>query len=283
MRLLIVNADDFGLTESVSRGILRAHTEGIVTSTSLLVVGAAFDRTAQWLESVPDLGLGVHLALVGGDRPVLSTREIPSLVDRTGRLWGSWRSFLSRALVGQIDPSDVRRELGVQIEKALARGLSITHLDSHQHLHLWPAVRDVVVDLARSHGIPGVRIPRASGKRLSGYGVRWLASSLERVVSAAGLCFTGGFHGFDEAGGLTEAVLDEVLGRIAVDGASTVELCAHPGDRDEPGMKAHAWGYRWGDELAALTRPGLRARIEASGLTLGSYGTLGALRARSVP
>ena len=278
MRLLIVNADDFGLTESVSRGILRAHTEGIVTSTSLLVVGAAFDRTAPWLETVPDLGLGVHLAAAGGDRPVLSAREVPTLVDATGRLCGSWRSFLVRALLGRIDPADLRRELAAQLEKALARKLAITHLDSHQHLHLWPGVRDIVIELARTHGISSVRVPRSSGHRLAGCGVTWLAAGLEREARSAGLSFTRDFHGFDEAGRLTAPVLDEVLERIVAAGSSTVELCAHPGEEDALSVKDHAWGYRWGDELAALTRPGLRARLEARGVTLGSYRTLASAR-----
>ena len=276
-----MTADDFGITESVSRGILRAHAQGIVTSTSLLVVGAAFDRTVHLLGAAPQLGLGVHLALAGGDAPVLTPREVPTLVDSTGKLYGSWRSFLWRLIRGQVDPSDVRRELDAQIAKALSLGLSLTHLDSHQHLHLWPAVREIVIELARARGIPCIRVPRSTGKRLTGFGVSVLASGLEHASQRAGLCYTRGFYGFDEAGRLTAPVLDMTLDRVVASGTSTVELCAHPGERDEWTAKTHPWGYRWADELAALTRPMLGARLEARGVTLGSYRTLASMRSQS--
>ncbi|HEX7094516.1 MAG TPA: ChbG/HpnK family deacetylase, partial [Acidimicrobiales bacterium] len=85
-RLLIVNADDYGLTAAVSAGILRAHRNGIVTSTSVLALAPGFRQSAAWLLDEPSLGVGAHLALVGEDPPLLSAREIPTLVDRRGRL-----------------------------------------------------------------------------------------------------------------------------------------------------------------------------------------------------
>jgi chitin disaccharide deacetylase len=97
MALLIVNADDYGLTEGVSTAILRAHRDGIVTSTSVLAIAPAFDRTSGWLAEAPTLGIGAHLALVGEDPPVLTAREIPTLVDGRGRLAMSWRTFLPKA------------------------------------------------------------------------------------------------------------------------------------------------------------------------------------------
>ncbi|MDP9418579.1 MAG: ChbG/HpnK family deacetylase, partial [Actinomycetota bacterium] len=79
-RLLIVNADDYGLTAGVSRGILRAHREGIVTSTSVLAVAPGFATTVGWLGESPQLDVGAHLAAVGEDPPLLSAAEIPTLV-----------------------------------------------------------------------------------------------------------------------------------------------------------------------------------------------------------
>ncbi|HET7722031.1 MAG TPA: ChbG/HpnK family deacetylase, partial [Acidimicrobiales bacterium] len=94
-RLLIVNADDYGLTEGISRGILHAHREGIVTSTSAMPLGPAYPKVAKWLPDEDVLGVGVHLAAVGEDPPLLSAREVPSLVDRNGRLPTNWRVFLA--------------------------------------------------------------------------------------------------------------------------------------------------------------------------------------------
>src|SRR4051812_5129885 len=81
-RLLIVNADDYGLTPGVSRAIVDGHRDGIVTSTSVIALGPAFAATRPWLDEVPALGTGAHLAAVGEDPPLLSAREIPTLVDR---------------------------------------------------------------------------------------------------------------------------------------------------------------------------------------------------------
>jgi predicted glycoside hydrolase/deacetylase ChbG (UPF0249 family) len=159
-RLLIVNADDYGLTEGVCRAILRGHREGIVTSTSALVIGPAFDRCAPWLADAPDLGVGVHLALVGEDPPLLSASEIPTLVDRSGHLPLSWRRFLPRIAARRIDPADVEREMTAQYERAVAAGIRPTHLDTHQHLHLWPGVGDVLTRLALRWGVPAVRVTR---------------------------------------------------------------------------------------------------------------------------
>src|SRR2546421_12667058 len=108
--LLIVNADDYGLTEGISRGILRAHAQGIVTSTSVLAIGPAYPKVCQLLADHPALGVGVHLAAVGEDPPLLSPSEVPTLFDKGGKLYETWTAFLLRAARGRIDPEDVRRE-----------------------------------------------------------------------------------------------------------------------------------------------------------------------------
>jgi predicted glycoside hydrolase/deacetylase ChbG (UPF0249 family) len=160
-RLLIVNADDYGLTVKVSRAILKAHRSGIVTSTSVLTLAPAFDTCAAWLRDVPTLGTGAHLAAVGEDAPLLLSSEIPTLVDRKGRLAASWRQFLPRAATGRVDPDDLRREFGAQMERILAAGLTIDHLDTHQNLHLWPMVSDVVMDLGERHDVKVIRVTRS--------------------------------------------------------------------------------------------------------------------------
>ncbi|HEY9349365.1 MAG TPA: ChbG/HpnK family deacetylase, partial [Acidothermales bacterium] len=108
-RLLVVNADDFGLTDGVSRAVVRGHREGVVTSTSILAVARSFDLAVSLVRDAPTLGLGAHLALVGEDPPLLSAREVPSLVDRTGTFPLSWRTVVRRLALRRVDPDDVRR------------------------------------------------------------------------------------------------------------------------------------------------------------------------------
>lgn len=276
-RLLIVNADDYGLTEGVSRGILRAHREGVVTSTSVLAIAPAFTITAAWLADADGIGVGVHLAAVGEDPPLLSAREVPSLVDGRGRLPLSWRAFLRRAVAGGIDPDDVRREFEAQLARVRDVGLSISHLDTHQHLHLWPSVRDVVLWLARTHGIGAVRVPR-SASVFPGMGVNVLARELARQARAAGLQFPAHAAGLDEAGALDTTRFRRALGRLAAVDAPTVELSAHPGEADDPDRDRYRWAYRWGDELETLTSTWARAAIESSGFLLGTYADLARFR-----
>jgi predicted glycoside hydrolase/deacetylase ChbG (UPF0249 family) len=276
-RLLIVNADDYGLTEGVSRGILRAHREGVVTSTSVLAVAPAFATTARWLADADGIGIGVHFAAVGEDPPLLSAREVPTLVDRRGRLPLSWRTFLRRAAAGRIDPEDLRREFETQLARVRDLGLRITHLDTHQHLHLWPSVRDVVLSLARAHGIGAVRVPR-SARLFPGAGVNYLAAELARRARTAGLQFPAHAAGLDEAGALDTVRFRQALGRLAAADAPSVELSAHPGEEEDPDRDRYRWSYRWGDELEVLTSPSAREAIQSSGFLLGTYADLARFR-----
>src|SRR5262249_40178407 len=200
--LLIVNADDYGLTTGISRAILRAHGAGIVTSTSVLAVGPAFGETAPWLGDAPALGVGVHLAACGEDPPLLEAREIPTLVDARGRLAPSWRGFALALWAGRVDPGDLEREFSAQIARVAALGRPLTHLDTHQHLHLLPRVADVVVRLAQRAGIPALRVPRSGLRRLAGLGVRVLEPGLAARARAAGLRVPGAVAGFGDAGRL---------------------------------------------------------------------------------
>ena len=276
-RLLIVNADDYGLTEQVSRGILRAHREGIVTSTSCLALAPGFATSGKWLLEEERLGVGVHLATVGEDPPLLSAKEVPTLVDRQGRLPTSWRVFLARATAGRIDGADLAREFRAQLDAVRQLGVEVTHLDTHQHLHLWPLVREVVLDLAVEAGIPAVRVPRST-TAFPGAGVNYLAGELARRASARGLVFPGQAAGVDEAGRMVHDRIESALSRLGACGAAACELSAHPGEGDDPDRHRYQWDYRWEDELAALTSPTAKDAVERHGFVLGNYADLAARR-----
>lgn len=272
--LLIVNADDYGLTEGISLGILRGHREGIVTSASVLAIGPAYPKVAGLLADHPDLGIGVHLAAVGEDPPLLSRSEVPTLFDDKGQLYETWSAFLARALRGRIDPDDVRREFTAQLECVQELGLPITHLDAHQHLHLWPSMCTVVLDLACRYGIPAVRVPRFKPTSVSGVGVTVLGWRLARCARRSGLAYPADAVGIEVAGRLDERCLRAVLARLAARGRPAVELTVHPGEDDDPDRVRYRWGYGWGDELRALLGPTARQAVADHGFTLGTYADL---------
>lgn len=272
--LLIVNADDFALTERVSQGIIDAHRRGIVTSTSVLTLTPAFERSVAMLRDVGSIGIGVHLAAVGEDPPLLSAREIPSLVDADGRLWNSWRMFLPRAAAGRIDPDDLRREFAAQIEAVTAAGLTVDHFDTHQNLHMWPMVHDVVVELGEARGVRRLRMTRSRQWGPVGLTVRALARRSERRLSARGWVWPADYTGLDEAGAFGASEMVRALGRLAASGAATTELASHPGLPDDPARDRYRWGYQWAAEHEALCSGSVRAMVDELGFRLGTYADL---------
>jgi predicted glycoside hydrolase/deacetylase ChbG (UPF0249 family) len=270
-RLLVVNADDMGLTPGICRAVRRAHSDGIVTSTSVLAVGTAFEQAAATVREAGDLALGAHLAIVGEDRPLLSAREIPTLVDREGRFPLSYRTVVARGVAGRMDADDVAREFRAQLERVRDIGVPVTHLDTHQHTHLWPAVAAVVVDLARDGGIRCVRLPTSRRRGPLGAGVRLLAGRLRRRLDRAALVTTAAYAGLDEAGQLDGDRFSAALHRLTDGGAATAEINTHPGEAGEPDLARFGWGYAWADELAMLTAPSTRTLVERLGWRLGTF------------
>jgi predicted glycoside hydrolase/deacetylase ChbG (UPF0249 family) len=271
--LLIVNADDFGLTPGLSRAIVDAGARGIVSSTSALANGKALVDAAPALRD-SGLGVGAHLALVGHQGPVLAAREIPTLVDKNGNLASGWRPFLTRAAAGRIDPDDVRREFVAQIEVLESIGLTLTHVDTHQNLHLWPSIGRITVDLAIGHRIGAIRITRSDGWSPIALAVRFFAGRLERRAREAHVRFPDATAGFDEAGRLDLDHIQTALGRFAARGVASAELVCHPSSADDPELASLGWNYRGQDELDALTSADARAVVERSGFRLGTFADL---------
>lgn len=273
---LIVNADDYGLTEGVSRAILRAHADGIVTSTSVLALGPGFATSARWLADHPDLGTGAHLAVVGEDPPLLSAREVPTLVDRRGRLRLSWRQFLPLVAARRIDPDDLRRELTAQMEALVGAGLVIDHLDTHQNLHLWPMVRDVVLDVGEAFGVTVIRVTRSAARSVVGRTVARLAADLEQRLDDRGWRYAAVSTGLDEAGHLDGPAMVAALDRLSQEldglGGGAAELATHPGETDDRDLVRYRWDYAWGAELEALCSPVARDAVAARGFSLVAFG-----------
>jgi predicted glycoside hydrolase/deacetylase ChbG (UPF0249 family) len=268
-RVLIVNADDYGLTPGVSAGILEAHRNGIVTSTSVLAVAPAFEESAPALRSCPDIGIGVHLAAVGEDPPLLPASRVPSLVGKDGRFPATWRAFLLRAR--RVRPSELEAEFSAQIERARSAGFAVDHLDAHQHLHLLPSVREVVLRLARRFAIPAIRVPRAGPRRLAGIGVGLLARGLAREAARVGIVYPEACEGFDDSGAMRAGPLRRALERIASSDAQSAEILVHPGAAADPARERYRWGYDWSGELAALVDPESREAVGRTGFRPGTF------------
>jgi hopanoid biosynthesis associated protein HpnK len=270
---LIVHADDFGLSEAVNRGVLAAHENGIVTSTSIMAGGAAFEHAASLASRCPSLDVGVHLTLTE-QRPVADS--VPSLVDADGRFAPHATRFAARYLRGEIALADVRAELQAQIRRVREHGIAPTHLDGHQHVHVLPGIARVVAELARENGIRAVRVPaerlraymlkdRARAKRVA---EQLAIGALSALAPLAPLRRVDRFVGFYFGGRLNEQNLRTVVVHLPTRG--TAELMCHPGIEDPASPYGH-WGYSWAAETAALTSPGIRALLAERGVRLIGY------------
>jgi predicted glycoside hydrolase/deacetylase ChbG (UPF0249 family) len=270
---LIVHADDFGLSEAVNRGVLAAHENGIVTSTSIMAGGKAFEHAAAIARTCRSLDVGVHLTLTEL-RPVADS--VPSLVDQAGNLAPHATGFAMRYLRGAIALADVRTELAAQIRRAREHGIAPTHLDGHQHVHVLPGIARVVAELARENGIRAVRVPAERPRaymlkdpsRLKRVAEELAIGALGTLSPLAALRRVDRFVGFYFGGRLDEQNLRTVL--MSLPARATVELMCHPG-LDDPASPYGHWGYSWAAETAALSSAGVRALLAERGVRLIGY------------
>lgn len=243
-RRLIVTADDAGLHRGMTEGAIRAHREGIVTACSLVANGRAFDDAVARLRDTPSLEVGVHLSLV-------EERSLTGI-----RAPQKYTSFVPLYLARVIRMADIERELRAQIERVLATGLRVTHVNGHQHLHLLPRVFAVVSRLAREYAIPYVRIVDDHGSASRGLPMRVLSALGRRARNAQTNDRT---IGVADAGHLRD--VPPLLAHVE----GVTELVTHPG----VGVDAYpSWRYAWEDETRALCAPGLRDELVRYGIEL---------------
>lgn len=249
MGRLIINADDFGLTAGVNRAILELHQAGLLTSTTLMAKAAATDQAVEIAHSAPKLGVGCHVVLVDGEPLLSPRRELPHLTDSvSGRFHPTLGAFLKQLFTGRIRSSEIEAEAAAQIALLQSRGLRLTHIDTHKHTHMFPAVLRPVLRAAKAAGIHAIRNPfeprwslratpgapliRSTEVRL----LRLLEPTFRRIVAEEGFVTTDGAIGVLATGTLDLATVTSLLRSLPV---GTWELVSHPGYNDSDLAKAH--------------------------------------------
>jgi chitin disaccharide deacetylase len=287
VRRLIVNADDFGFTPGVNRAIIEAHTRGIVTSATLMANGRAFEDAVRLAKTFPRLSVGCHVVLIDGE-PVLDAERLPSLtVAGSGgaRFRDGLKSFAARALAGRLNSDEIELEASAQIHKLQSAGLTLSHIDTHKHTHLFPQVLQPLLRAARACGVRAVRNPFGPRKPLRSsdllarpslwtrYGevkiLRLLASKFRNTAHQQGMETPDGTFGVVVTGALDEKLF-RAIARIIPEG--TWEFVCHPGYYDDD-LKSAKTRLRQSreTELRVLTMPEARQLLSDQGIALISY------------
>ncbi|MGB6483786.1 MAG: ChbG/HpnK family deacetylase [Candidatus Acidiferrales bacterium] len=284
MKRLIVNADDFGYTRGVNSGVIRGFRDGIITSTTIMANGLAFGDAVEHAKKNPKLGVGCHLALVGG-ACVEAASAIPSLADDEGRLPSSLAILTGKLLAGAVRGDDIARELRAQISKVIRAGIDPTHLDSHKHTHSHPRVMEQVVRLADEFGIRRIRKPFEDADVLlrsafrGGWGslrqsvtalvARTAAPQFEKLARAHGISSPERLWGVAATGRLNRGVILSMIGSMQ---GGVNELMCHPGEYDEELEHSRTRLKRERErELEALMDPAVRTAIDEQGIELIDY------------
>jgi chitin disaccharide deacetylase len=235
-RRLIINADDFGLCESVNKGIVEAHTKGVLTSTTLMANMPHADHAVELAKSTPTLGLGVHLNLTAG-KPLCQDSSIKLILDSQGHFALSpGKLALASLITGKVRTA-IETELASQIQWLIDKGIKPTHLDSHKHIHCFPSIFPIICRLAKHFNIPAIRyageptyvsqLPwpltdRESRKRAS------LVRTMAKINRWQNSAFfkTDAMFGINHVGRINTVFLRAVS---LYNTASTAEVMTHPG------------------------------------------------------
>jgi hopanoid biosynthesis associated protein HpnK len=288
VRRLIVNADDFGFTSGVNRGIVEAHSRGIVTSSTLMANGPAFAEAAQLAKTLPTLSIGCHIVLIDG-QPVLSAEQVPSLTN-DGLFRDGLMTFAARALAGSIDADEITAEATAQIRKIQAAGIPVSHIDTHKHTHLFPKILRPLLRAAAACGIHAVRnpfgprLPLHSSDLMARPGLwarsaqlRFLgrfAGKFREAVDRNGFVTPDGTLGILVTGSLDERLFHAIARSIP---QGTWEFVCHPGYNDSDLQRAETRLRESREtELRVLTLPAARNVLLQEGIQLISYRELGA-------
>jgi hopanoid biosynthesis associated protein HpnK len=284
-RRVIITGDDFGMSVEVNEAVEEAHRRGVLTCASLVVTGDAVDDAIARARRMPELGVGLHLALLHAPA-ALGKEQIAELMDENGRGFGrkAWKIGSKIALFPSVRRQALA-EVRAQFELFRKTGLALDHVDGHKHFHQHPWLLRALIALAPEYGIRAVRLPREQafrswraagqvglGRRLVDVAAHWpLLSVMRRMLRSAGIASNDWFFGKHDGGAVGRSWLLRLIEHLPT-GVSEIGL--HPASRSWPppyGPPAH---WRVTEELAALVDPEVVVACRRPGLRLVKFSDL---------
>jgi chitin disaccharide deacetylase len=275
---IVINSDDLGLHPAVRRAVAYLHSIGALGSATIMANGPDFGPASE----IRGPGIGVHLNILRGP-PLSDVGKIRSLVDDSGLLLGDYTRLFRKYATGRVDRREVRLEWSAQIERVIESGIRPTHLDSEKHIHAWPGLTEIVVELARYYGIAWVRRPieklrpgigpkaalRVMALGLFGLGERKRYAGADRPDAVWGIARQGEALGPEAFAGYLRSLSPA---------PRVVEIVCHPGmPLPEDGPIDTRFGRlrvagQWEPEARRLADPGWKSVFAEFGAVSADYG-----------
>jgi chitin disaccharide deacetylase len=285
VRRLIVNADDFGLTAGVNRGIIEGSRAGIVTSATIMANASAHQEAAALARANSNLHTGCHVVLIDG-QPITSGAQ--SLINGTHKFRSSLKEFARAALGKKLSAGEIQKEAEAQITRIQSAGITVTHVDSHKHTHIFPQVLRPVLRAAKALGVYAVRNPFEPLRAWPlagtlGTPAMWLrcagvmsfqlfAREFYKAIREEGMYTTDGTVGIAATGMLNQKTLSAILTALP---EGTWELVCHPGYSDDDLRAAGTRLLKSREvELEALTSAETKSLLTRQNIQLISYAEL---------
>lgn len=262
---LIITADDFGRHPAINAAVERGHRDGVLTAASLMVGEAFVPEAVEIARRNPKLRIGLHLVLTEG-RAVLPPEQIPDLVDAQGRfpddaMARDGARFFFLPWVRR----QVAAELRAQFEAFKATGLQLDHVNAHRHFHLHPTISSLMLSIGREFGLRTVRLPAEAGAPpVIAPALMWLRRALKKSAVACNDQVAGLVH----SGGMDESAMLDVLNHLE---PGVTEIYLHPATLSGRAIAEPMADYRHAEELAALTSPRVRAKMDALNIPRGGF------------
>jgi len=272
MKYLIVTADDLGLAKSINEGIAMVCREGIVSSVSVIPTGKAFDDAVGVIRGLGLKEIGAHLALTE-TKPLLNS----------SKYYKNHNKFAKDIFFGRVDSDAIYRELKAQLELLKKSDVKITHINSHEHIHMMPEILRIFISLAKEFNIPALRYPRRD-RHMRPFNIRdlykksilsYFSGKTIGLFKNSGLLYTDHFLGLLDAGALKEDLLIEMIGGLE-DGIT--ELVCHPGFLSPEVIDNYKWHSGAEAELFALTGHRVKNAIKSNEIRLITFGDLPSIR-----
>ncbi len=242
-----MNADDFGYSAGVNLGIIAAHQEGIVTSTTMMMNMPGVQHAFKLARENPELGVGIHLVLTC-NKPL--SNDVFSLVNEEG-------NFHSLQEIHQhANMEDVKREFTKQVEAFLESGQKPTHIDSHHHVHANENILPVVIELAEQYQLPIRHFRTLQNEHVN----------LGEIITTDAC--NADFYGND----LSVETIEKIIDSYDVD---ILEIMTHPAYIDQSLYQGSRYSLQRMKELDILTDPRVKEMLMARNIQLITFKHLG--------